>query len=211
MRLASKEGNKARWLGYLFVLIWHLRIYPLASKLHRFLFDGAARGTPLPTFQDTQEIVPYLHGMVWRPDSWIDFGDSICTPEMVWWRYLNAADHKIGDCDEYAVWLAATINKSIRAGVWEDRSRDPLILTNTWMEPGGHITGHNVCLLRRIVEVGSTGVWNYGYMDYDAPIWCGSPEQVVEAIRKRYAERGSVGIGWALHTWDLKFVGAYRG
>ncbi len=180
---------------FLFLVLLASRVYPLWTRIHRTLFDRAARKTPLPVFKNIEEILPFLRGFVWRADSWIDLGDAMCTPEMVWYRYLNNVDHKIGDCDEFACFLSNVIQKSIEENVWKSIIEDPDIMTVMWLDPDGRPQGHNVCLLR----LGPC----YGYMDYDTPKWCGGKVQVVQAVLKNYG-RGSNLIGWAVHSPKLK-------
>lgn len=180
------------------------RFYANWSRLHRFLFDRVARDQQLPTFATPEEIVPYLNGMVWRPDSWIDAGDAICSPQMVWYRYINHLDHKIGDCDEFAIFLSNVIAKSIDEKKWTAPIDSPALLTVTWIQPDGVGSGHNVCLLRRTHRIGLKLYEEWGYMDYGKPLWAGTKERVVSAIRHRYVGQGVIGLCWAVHTPDLK-------
>ena len=190
---------------YLFFLAIQLRLYTNWSRLHRYLFDGVAKNTTLPTFTTVEEVGWYIRGFSWRPDSWIDLGDAICSPEMVWYRYLNGIQGA-GDCDEFAVFLANVIEKSIEAGTWRSSISDPDILTVTWMNPDGSLSGHIVCLLQ---FVRTEAPWSYGYMDYDLPRWCGTSENdAAQAVLRRYAPGGEL-IGWAVHSPKLKKRSVY--
>ncbi len=191
------------WLDFK-IFIWrmvavvsaYLRITTTWSKIHRILFDRAAYNTVLPTFRNIEEIEPFVRGFVWRPDSWIDLGDAICSPEMVWYRWLNQIDHKVGDCDDFAVFTSNVIQKSIEENVWQSNIEDPDILSTYWYEPGRGWGGHAVCLIR----MGSM----YGYFDYDIPRWCGKKEDVAPAVRLRYAGKESVSLGWVVVSPKLK-------
>jgi len=182
-----------RW-GYALLAI--SRIYSIWSKLHRVLFDRAARKVQLPTFKNVEEIVPYVRGMVWRPDGPKDLWDAICTPEMVWLRYLTEQNHRVvGDCDEHAVFWSNVIQKSIETGVWQSRIEDPDFLSISWTDHDGKSSGHNVCLLK----LGDI----YGYVDYDLPIWCGATiEDVVMSVLRSYG--GINLIGWTVMSPTLK-------
>ncbi len=182
---------------------FRLRIYANWSRIHRLLFDRQARGTKLPTFKTTNEIVPFLRGMVWRSDSWIDLGDAVCSPEMVWWRYLNAADHKVGDCDEFAIFSANVIAKSIADQTWEGKQYDPHMMSVTWVTAEGHPSGHNVCLLKIGDEFRG---YSYGYMDYGSPIICGTKQRVADTIRAAMAGPEHTPVCWGVHTPGLGFV-----
>lgn len=186
-------------------------IYTTWSRIHRLLFDRAAIGTVLPTVTCLDEISPYLRAMVWRPDSWIDLGDAICSPEMVWYRSLNAVDHKVGDCDEFAIFISNVIARSITAGTWQEAVDTPSFLTVTWIGADGVGAGHNVGLFRRLHTIAGHLYEDWGYMDYGAPIWCGHKQDVVDAIRKRYAGDGAIKIVWSVHTPTLGFVEAHWG
>lgn len=188
-----------RWCWF---LIMHLRIYTTWSKIHRFIFDRIAKDTQLPTFKNIEELVPYLRGFGWRADSWIDLGDAICSPEMVWYRYLNVLDHKVGDCDDFAAFTSNVIQKSIDEGVWESDVCDPQFMTVTWLDAEGRIGGHNVCLLSMLIM--------YGYIDYDVPRWCGSKENTASSVLRTYGGPGASLLGWAVHSPTLKKLEVHR-
>ncbi len=174
-----------------------LRVYSRWSGIHRLTCDQEAKDIILPTFRNVDEIAPIIRGFVWRPDSWIDLGDAVCTPQMVWYRHLYSVNHEVGDCDEFAIFLCNVIQKSIEDGVWNSNVEDPDMMSVTWLGETG-VSGHNVCLLK----LGTT----FGYMDYDLPRWCGqSREDVVGAVLKRYAPHGDL-IGWAVHSPELKLL-----
>jgi len=211
----------ARLLFYLFI---RLRLYANWSRIHRLLFDRVAANTELPTFGSFEEIQPFLLGMVWRPDSWIDLGDAICSPQMVWYRYLNDIDHKVGDCDEFAIWLTNVIAKSIKEGKWTLPVSDmypgfpnlfTAIMTVTWIDGSGRTGGHNVCYLKQWIPAAERQweklesgcicmrIFRWGYLDYGRPHWYRSEEEVVRAIRHKYAGENNISLGWAIHEPNL--------
>lgn len=208
MKLADIKTFLFR-LGTYVYLRFH--IYTTWSRIHRLLFDRIANGTQLPTFATPDEMTPILKGMVWRPDSWIDLGDAICTPEIVWYRYLHDVDHKVGDCDEFAVFNSNTIALSIAEKKWTAPIDSPHFLTVTWITAEGAGSGHNVCLLRQIHTIAGHDYEDWGYMDYGLPQFFGSKQSVVDAIRKRYAGPGYIGVGWGVHTPTLGFVEVHWG
>lgn len=207
----------SRWLQFriflarLWVYFWNrAHGYEVWSKIHRLLFDRAARGLKLPTCEDPGEIAAYLRGMGWRADSWTDLGDAVCSPEMVWYRFLvDVKNHDVGDCDEFAIFSAGVITESIKCGTWKSVAVEPRLLSVTWFDAEGRAQGHNVCLVRwqspesnvQALRAGAT----YGYMDYDLPMFYGEIERVVAAVRKRYAGPGYTGVCWAIHGPDMAF------
>jgi len=195
-----KAKIKLAFLRIAFNVVMVTRCYPIWSKLHRLISDRAPRkaGITLPLFSNIDEIVPLINDFVWRPDSLEDAGDAICSPEMVWYRYLLDVDHKIGDCDEFAIFISSVIKKSINAGTWMSVVEDPNLLSTTWMNPDGKVEGHNVCILR----VGQT----YGFMDYGDPVWCGAKERVPLMILNQRAAKNATLVGWAIHTPDLRLM-----
>lgn len=195
-----KTETKLAFLRVAFNVMMATRYYPIWSKLHRLVSDRAPRkaGITLPLFSNADEIVPLLKDFVWRPDSLEDMGDAVCSPEMVWYRYLFNVDHKIGDCDEFAIFISNVIKKSIDTGTWMSVIEDPNMLSTTWMNVDGKVEGHNVCILR----VGQM----YGFMDYGDPVWCGAKGRVPLMILKERGGDGASLIGWAVHTPDLRLL-----
>ncbi len=184
-----------------YVWMWS-RGYSTWSKIHRMLFDreSVRRGIVLPTFKNPSEIVPFLNGMTWRQDSWYNLGDSCCTAEQVWMQYLypETINKNDGlDCDEFAVFLSNTIEKSIKEGVWKSSIDRPEIMTVCWRNAEGINEGHNVCLIR----LGNI----YGYMDYGQPQWVGDVDRVASAVAYCYGGANNKLLGYARHTPGLKF------
>lgn len=201
------------FLARLWVYFWEWsRGFSAWSKIHRLIFDRAARGLKLPICKDPGEIAAYLRGMGWRQDSWIDLGDAICSPEMVWLRFLTDVENhkkKVGDCDEFACFSANVIQESIKEGKWDSVCAEPKILCTTWFDSIGRPGGHAVCLVKwqskdhPITTLSGDEMPLFGYMDYDLPRFHGSVPDVVAAIRKRYAGAGYTGICWSIYTPGL--------
>lgn len=192
------------WYKLTTYLVFRLRIYTTWSRLHRFFFDRAAQGQELPIFENPKAMAPYLRGMGWRPDSWVDMFDAICTPEMVWHRYLNSVDHSVGDCDEFAVFIANVIARSLRSPLWDANIDSPSILSVAFIDDAGRAGGHNVCLMRSWHRIGAKFYEQWGYQDYGDPVFFGSKEKVVEAIKNRYAGVNGTRLCWAVLSPTLE-------
>ena len=180
----------------MYFLSLRLHIYTTWSKIHRFIFDSAGAGLPLPIFHSIEQY--QVREMVWRPDGLTDLGDAICTPEMAWFRF-KVLGQPIGDCDEFAILLSNVIQKAIDWHVWSSDIKDPKFMTIGWMTAAGKFEGHNVCLMTEA----STG--KFGYMDYDVPHFFGTKQDVVDAVRLHYAGAGALSTGWAVHSPKLQF------
>lgn len=109
--------------------------------------------------------------------------------------WLPEADWTTSQCDEFAIYLTAAIEKSLAAGqMTEMNIREPRFFTVTWMERSGAAEGHNVCLLQRPQKDGTV---LYSYMDYGMPSEppLATPAQVAVLIASRYAGWSTTGHG----------------
>jgi hypothetical protein len=109
--------------------------------------------------------------------------------------WLPEADWTTSQCDEFAIYLTAAIEKALAVGqMTEMNIANPRFFTVMWMEKTGRPEGHNVCLLERPQPNGTT---KYSYMDYGMPSEppLDTPGQLAVLIASRYAGWSSTGHG----------------
>lgn len=186
--------------------------YAPVSRIHRYFFDySLPAGTYLPKVRYFVELVSMLKTMRWRRDGISSLGDAFCTPEEVYRKYLADRNAFVGDCDEFAIFVANVLNRSWE--VFQEGTVRAYILTVTYQRADGSFGGHNAALLQRPcmkLERSSDGVSCYrvrefGYMDYDMPQWFGKPEEVIAQIASRYGGLGAEPLVWCLRSAkDLK-------
>lgn len=143
---------------------------------------------PVSSFVSMNDLVRFLSTLVWTADSWREMFDAISKPEKVEEIGRGEGDHKVGDCDEFAIYIANAMKKSIEAGYMQEFSF-PRLLTVTWMLPNGGVSGHNVCLMNH-----SSGM--VVYMDYGHPIHARDVETLVKSITWRYGRDAT----WAVYA-----------
>lgn len=198
-------------------LYMRFRIYSFWSKLYRLLFEGRYRNIEISTYQTFADLEKFTRKLVWTADTWQQLFDAVSLPQKV--EYIGnwqIGDKRVGDCDEFAIYITAAINKSIVDGVLLDMSydiRQALFFTVMWMDADGVMGGHNVSLL----ALDDPFIRQYLYMDYGMPrkqfdgeYWIpfNSIDEVAEAVRLRYAGTGNTSLGWAIHSGDMKFMTA---
>lgn len=197
-------------VGTFIFLRWHL--YQQWSYLYRWIYERKYKAVKLTTFAKLSMIPAYInYGKDWRSDSWQQLGDAVSTPEKAQQIFSGAEPvpkHGI-DCDEHAVFEAATIEKSIETKLMQDNVANPKFFTVTWMN-GWVGTGHNVCLLENPQPDGSV---LYSYMDYGNPsAMKRTVHEVAEMIRAKYSEgKPYTGIVWMISKPDLTPVKAHWG
>jgi hypothetical protein len=135
------------------------------------------------------DLVAFIHKLIWVADSWQQLWDAFSYPGKVQWIGTEG-DRRVGDCDEFAIYSATAILKANAAGYLKEY-RNPRILTACWMDSKGKLGGHNVCLLER-----DGGV---AYMDYGDPIHFDTLQDLVASVIARYTrEENGACIGWGV-------------
>lgn len=211
--MGEREGE-ARFLFGLwcwlctFATYWFMRLggYKWKSAFYRRIFEAKYRDVPVATYLSLEQLATWIGLQKWRADSWEQLFDAVSYPGKVQAVGQDTEGaHYIGDCDEFAIYLTAALQKSLAQGVMPGTNiRAARFFTTTWVELDGWTpTGHNVCLL----EYGPNpeGVPSYAYMDYGMPSApFTSINDVATAIRERYAAPGgSVPIVFAIQQLDL--------
>ena len=180
-----------RFLASIGIWIWlNGRAYQGWSSIHRAIFDRKYRDTEIATYATLKDLAAWIDQQKWVKDGLDSLFDAVCSPQKVQ-AIGQTGDHKIGDCDEFGIYLTAAIEKSLATGVMkaDQNVQNPRFFTVTWMEKSGKPDGHNVCLLERPQPNGTV---KFSYMDYDLPSEppLDTPAQVAVLIASRYA-------GWA--------------
>lgn len=168
-------------------LMLFFRLYQVNSWLYRWTFRRKYLKYPVSTYSSFDELAAFIKTLEWIKDGWQQRGDAFDYPEAV--EYIGRyGDKKIGDCDEFAVYIATALQKSVDAkqmsGV--DRIR---ILTVTWIGADGKGGGHNVCLMH-FPDVSLPGR-SYGYMDYSLPHSYPSVPETVKGVVEHYSPGGT--------------------
>lgn len=195
---------KKFWGSLGFFLFSGLRLYSMKSHLYRAIFERKFRNVEISTYSTWEALVAFVDKLVWTADSWEEGFDAFSYPGKVEIVGNAPGVRRVGDCDEFAIYLAAAITKSITEGVLEPwRALKPHgaeILTVTWMDKNGKYGGHNACL---IWWTDSRGNSKCSYMDYSEPSTAmGHPAQVKNQVMARYAPEGTC-LGWSIMGHDL--------
>jgi hypothetical protein len=145
----------------------------------------------------------------WRPDSRQELGDAISLPQRVEYVAKWAVSKRAGDCDEFAIYNAATLNKSIREGKFtgDPYLREAFLMSVMWVDAGGKYGGHNVTLLERPFGPETT---YHSYMDYGLPSKARLDlREVVIDVLNRYCPGGTL-LGYTVYTENLKPIRSGR-
>jgi len=185
-----------RFLASLGIWIWlNGRGYQGWSAIHRAIFDRKYKGTEIATYATLEDLAAWIDLQKWVKDGLDSLFDAVCSPQKVQ-AVGQTGDHKIGDCDEFGIYLTAAIEKSLASGVMkaDQNVQNPRFFTVTWMEKSGKPDGHNVCLLERPQPNGPV---KYSYMDYQLPSEppLDTPDQVAVLIASKYAGWSGLGHG----------------
>lgn len=187
---------------YLFLA---LRLYAIKSWLYRAIFERRYRNIQLSTYQRYEDLVDVIRTLQWTADGPKELWDAISSPEKVEYVARYSEDKRAGDCDEFAIYIVATLNRSLAEGkfVGDPTLQGARFMTVTWMDKDGKYGGHNVALLIR-----DQGM--YSYMDYGMP---STPrhgvKEVVQDVMDRYAPGGTV-LVYGVSTENLWHVWVSR-
>jgi hypothetical protein len=188
-------GKVGVWLYYT------LRISAFWSHLYRLLFEFPYRNIQISTYASYEALLEVTSKLIWTADGAKQLWDATSSPQWVEYVAKWRADKHVGDCDEFAVYNAAALNKSLREKKF---TGDPDLvgahmMTVMWVDADGVWGGHNVALLVKDHELNMA----YSYMDYDMP---SEPRltvrEVVQDILDHYVPGASL-IGYAIHSENL--------
>ena len=192
--LASRLGFQVRTRS---------RYYQYWSHLYRRIFFSTSQQLPVRTFQRVSDLAKILFDYSlggWRADGPRELWDACSPPEYVEWVIQHGGPY-LGDCDEFAIYAVATLNKSIRQRTISDVGLYlASFLTVVWIGADGAFEGHNVCLLTSKAPAGDL---SYSYMDYGPPST--RRPHIVDVVRDvlaLYAPGGTC-TGYAIQDEDL--------
>jgi hypothetical protein len=177
-------------------------LYGLWSRIYRTLFEYRYRNLQLTTYERYEDLVAAVRKLIWKADSWQQLWDAISRPQRVEYVLNWQVDKRVGDCDEFAIYEVATLNKSLKEGVFigDFDLEWAALLTVTWVDKAGKYGGHNVCLLIKDLEYSS----GYAYMDYGMPSRTRNTiREVVIDVLNRYAPEGDL-LMWGVSSEDLR-------
>lgn len=150
-------------------------------KLYRWMFEfkyyspNSPLYSPVPAYSSLYQLADLLgNKLKWRADSLKQLFDAMGTAEAVQYKMSVINQPFIGDCDEFAVYAATAINKSILAdpdfGVYyfNKRIKKAYVMTVMWLRYSGQtwrsnylgFGGHNVCVIE--LEDGDLAWMDYG-------------------------------------------------
>jgi hypothetical protein len=178
-----------------------LGIYGLWSRLYRAVAEWRYRNLEISTYDSYESLVAAVRKLIWKADSWEQLWDAVSLPQRVEYVLNWQADKRVGDCDEFAIYQVAALNKSLKTGkfIGDFDLEWAAMLTVTWVDKDGKYGGHNVCLLVKDLEYSS----GYAYMDYGMPSKTRNTiREVVIDVLNRYAPAGDLLI-WGVSDENL--------
>ena len=218
-----------RLLGSVFSYLYLLLICRWWTRLYRLIWEARYSTTVLTSYRSIHELVDIMRTCHWTADGWRQLWDAWSYPGRVQSIISTKpeAERLIGDCDEFAIYLAAVLEQSSSLGGFEngrfclapylgglmvDRAR---VLTLIWINKDGKYGGHNVCLIDwydlNASRHNPRGADVYSYMDYDYPnLGVVDLRGIIEQVMEKYACGGRV-LAWSIHDKDLKLEEAHRG
>jgi hypothetical protein len=182
-----------------------LRIYKAKSWAYRWLFEGRYRDVKVFTYATLQLLAARLRPSWYRPDGWRQLFDAVSYPGRVEAIWESGVPPKDGlDCDEYAIYSVAAVEKSLASGLMRGEGiTNPRLMTVMWLcADAWRPEGHNVCLMEVPQGEGRFSKWTY--MDYGNPgPHYESYADVATAIVTWYAGGPAVLLGYAVQRLDL--------
>lgn len=183
-------------------------IYMWWSRLYRIIWEFKYRDVPVKAYRTIEELAGVMENCLYVSDGPKQLGDAISYPGTV--QHLIDINAGIGDCDEFAIYIANALEKSSTYGGFEN-GRFTLapykglvvdtakLLTLGWLEKDYNTyEGHNVCLI-------SWTDGTYSYMDYGLPSTpCKDLSCVLAEILAEYAPGGKL-LSWSIHDQNLNF------
>lgn len=181
------------FMAKLVVWTWfHSNLFRYWSKVYQWVWERN-KTMLLYGYRDITELVSYVGKLKWRADTWREVGDAVSSPEHVQWLAEHEPEKFIGDCDEFAVYQAAVVNREL--DMWNPsfaEYKQAYLMSVAWYHtPNGRFGGHNVCLLQ-------DRKGKYSYMDYGFPSQkVETLEEIAHLVMKRYAGQYEK-IGWVV-------------
>ena len=189
-------------------LYFKLHICQFWSGLYRFIWERKFLKVQLRTYSDLQTLGDYLRNNAgkWTADSWKQLWDAVSYPQKAQEAFDGNLKADSGlDCDEFAIYSVAVLEKSLAQGTLHWRVvADPRLLTVMWQ--GKKAGGHNVCL----VLLPEKNL--YAFMDYGVPRGeARTPAEVARNVVDIYAGKDATVAMWAISKSNLSPVEVHWG
>lgn len=137
-------------------------VYRINSWVYRNIWERQCRNVPLRIWHKLSDLGHYIQRDAWRSDGFRGFFDAVSYPGKAELVFSGRLDPKEDfDCDDFAIFLAATLERCKNAGTIKGIVGVSMLSVN-WGE-GWRINGHSVCLVSMAGE-------GFYYMDYGAPV-----------------------------------------
>jgi hypothetical protein len=174
------------FINKVILYLWFVtRLQKLKTLIYRFIWERQyVKSTVIVPATSLKELASRIKPDWWRADSWKQLFDAVSTPEYVQWVWLHGPQDSGFDCDEYAVYITAVINDSLKKGLLNEVGiKRAWMTTICWVTEAGGVYGHNVSVL----EYNFGGKETYFYMDYGMPSGpFNSLRDLAEAVVKLY-------------------------
>lgn len=157
-------------------------LYQIKSYIYRAIFERDLRNVKLTTWSSLEDIALFIHPEAWRADGWKTLYDAVSYPgkaQLVFEGKLTpTADF---DCDEFAIWLAASL-ELCKAADSIKGLQEIVMMSINWANEGFAIEGHNVCVFKMAND-------GFYVMDYGMPVGpFNSPTEAACDVVRRYSK-----------------------
>lgn len=165
------------------------------SPIYRFFNDSQYDWVELDTYESFEALATVMKQQEWIEDGHGTLGQSVQSPHRLQWK-IDRHEQGFGDCDDFAAYETAVLNKSVREGVFKDLTFDHAdMLSVFWEAEDGSKHGHAVTLLDF-----KNGTWSY--MDYGMPSRpVDSKRAVVDQVVAAY--KGTKVLYWLVSNESL--------
>ena len=190
----------------LFWVWFFVRGYYRWSKFWMAFTEGRYSMVNLTPSVSLGQLEEALSKMTWKADPGKGLFDTISSPHRVEFvlrqRLAGMGKGEVGDCDEFALYAAVSVEDMIKRGRLD--ARNPEFMSVTWLDAKGNFHGHNVCVFE------DSHGWNHMSNWFEGKVQSGahpghrfaSPKEI--ALWFSQAEDQGELIGYARATTDLK-------
>jgi hypothetical protein len=174
------------------------------SRLYRSMAEKEYRYARVRPQADLPALIHFIKPAKYVPDGWTKLWDAISYPGRTQIILDAPGSKEIGDCDEYALFLATAIDESVRVREnsmnWgTSRAFRTSMLTVFWVGDSG-MGAHNVCAIQWFGNEG------FSYMDYGVPDGpAKSYETLAKLVASRYDKNTQV-LVWSRHDIFLNHI-----
>lgn len=134
-------------------------------NLQRTIHEQGYNDVEISTYRTYDELVLAMDRVVWTGDGLSRGFESVSVPGRVEDIIQKDGKRPDVDCDDFAVYEVAALNRSVERGVFTGDLVQASMLSVIWQWKTDGITGHAVALLERNIE----GRRMFSYMDYGGP------------------------------------------